>query len=45
MKNSINMFVFFYFTELEIKIASMMEKEAALFVPTNTMANLICGKT
>jgi threonine aldolase len=37
------MFKYNLFTELEETVAEMFEKEAALFMPTGTMANLCAG--
>lgn len=43
-KDFLNSIVILFPTALEEKVAMLLEKEAALYVPSGTMANLICGE-
>lgn len=43
-KDFLNTTVILFPTALEEKVATLLEKEAALYVPSGTMANLICGE-
>ncbi len=47
LRNDENDYVYFcefFFIELQDTVAKMFKKEAALFVPSGTMGNLVSGK-